>query len=92
MRNPSELLRLLHTSGRLEEAVELTNEYILSAMGYGKEFFGFTQPLAPTSPAFCLPVYAIQRLIDELNIQNVKNVERPFIQVNVYFRFRLYFF
>ncbi|CAH1112722.1 unnamed protein product [Psylliodes chrysocephalus] len=80
MRNPSELLRLLHTSGRLEEAVELTNEYILSAMGYGKEFFGFTQPLAPTSPAFCLPVYAIQRLIDELNIQNVKNVERPFIQ------------
>ncbi|CAG9862053.1 unnamed protein product [Phyllotreta striolata] len=77
-RNPSELLRLLHASGRLEEAVELAKDYILSAMGYGKEEFGFSQPLAPTSPAFCLPVYAIQRLVDELDIQNSMNVEKPY--------------
>ncbi|XP_072392736.1 nuclear pore complex protein Nup160 homolog [Diabrotica undecimpunctata] len=78
VRNPAEFLRLLHGSGRLEEAIEFTSEYILSAMGYGKEFFGFTQPLAPTSPAFCLPVYAIERLIDELKIQNSMSLEQPY--------------
>ncbi|XP_057663813.1 nuclear pore complex protein Nup160 homolog [Diorhabda carinulata] len=80
VRNPAELLRLLHSSGRLEEAIEFVNEYILAALGYGKELFGFAQSLGPTSPAFCLPVYAIQRLIDELDIQNSNNIEQPYLQ------------
>ncbi|KAJ8959900.1 hypothetical protein NQ318_011637 [Aromia moschata] len=78
VRNAAELLRLLHSSGRLAEAVELANDYLLAAMGYGKEFYGFDRPLAPTAPAFCLPVYAIQNLINELDVQNSKSIEKPY--------------
>ncbi|CAH1156010.1 unnamed protein product [Phaedon cochleariae] len=80
LRNASELLRLLHGSGRLEEAVEVANEYLLAALGYGKEFYGFARSVAPAAPAFCLPVYAIRRLIDELDVQNSKNIEQPYLE------------
>ncbi|KAJ8978443.1 hypothetical protein NQ317_017646 [Molorchus minor] len=78
LRNSSELLRLLHSSGRLEEAIELVNDYLLAAMGYGKEYFGFAKPMAPSAPAFCLPVYAISNLIVELDTQNAKSSGYPY--------------
>ncbi|XP_076265249.1 nuclear pore complex protein Nup160 [Rhynchophorus ferrugineus] len=77
-RNAAEFLRLLHTYGRLDEAFEICHEYILAALGYGKELFGFNVPLAPSSPAFCLPVYEIQCFIRELELQNDKDPEKPF--------------
>ncbi|KAG5881796.1 hypothetical protein JTB14_037092 [Gonioctena quinquepunctata] len=80
LRNAPELLRLLHGSGRLEEAIEVANEYLLAALGYGKEFYGFTKPLASTGSTFCLPIYAIQSLIDELDIQNSRSLEQPYIK------------
>lgn len=77
-RNAGELLRLLHESGRLDEAVQLAKDYILAAMGHGKEQFGFVQSMTPTGPPFCLPVYQIQSLVEELHYQNKKEHEKPF--------------
>lgn len=82
LRNAPELLRLLHSSGRLEEAIELVNEYLLAALGYGKEFYGFEKPLVPSALPFCLPVYAIQNLIRELEIQNSKSMDKPYLRVS----------
>ncbi|KAJ8920022.1 hypothetical protein NQ315_011672 [Exocentrus adspersus] len=79
IRNASELLRLLHSCGRLEEAIELVNEYLLAALGYGKELYGFEKPLAPSALPFCLPIYAIQNLIHELHLQNSKTMEKPYV-------------
>lgn len=81
MRNPSELLRLLHGSGRLEEAIEIAQGLLLAALGYGKECYGFQQPMAPSVPAFCLPVYGIQQLIQELEVQNTKQLEKVYQKV-----------
>lgn len=81
MRNPSELLRLLHQSGRLDEAFDLAREYLLAALGYGKELFGFAVPLAPNSLPFCLPVYPVQALIKELELQNQADFDKPFDKV-----------
>ncbi|XP_019873892.2 nuclear pore complex protein Nup160 homolog isoform X2 [Aethina tumida] len=78
-RNAGELLKLLHRTGRLEEAAELTKDYLSAAMGYGKELYGFQTPLTHTSKPFCLAVYAIKNLIDELAIQNSQmNMDPPF--------------
>ncbi|XP_018568434.1 nuclear pore complex protein Nup160 homolog isoform X2 [Anoplophora glabripennis] len=80
LRNAPELLRLLHSSGRLEEAIELVNEYLLAALGYGKEFYGFDKPLVPSALPFCLPVYAIRNLIRELEIQNTQSLDKPYLK------------
>ncbi|XP_050293240.1 nuclear pore complex protein Nup160 homolog [Anthonomus grandis grandis] len=77
-KNPAELLRLLHRSGRLEEAFEVSHEYLLAALGYGKELYGFKMPLAPNSQPFCLPVYEIQALVVELQMQNESDLNKPF--------------
>lgn len=82
LRNAPELLKLLHSSGRLEEAIELAREYLLAALGYGKEFYGFEKPLVPSALPFCLPVYAIRDLIHELEIQNTKSLEKPYLRVS----------
>lgn len=76
--NPAELLKLLHCSGRLEEAYEVGHEYLLAALGYGKELYGFRIPLTPNCNAFCLPVYEIQCLIKELEMQNERDFDKPF--------------
>lgn len=91
MRNPAELLRLLHISGRLEEAIELSEGLLLAALGYGKECYGFEYSMTPTAPPFCLPLYGIQRLIEELEIQNTKNMEKPYLKVSVTFLVENYF-
>lgn len=82
MRNSSELLRLLHSTGRLEEAIEVVQGLLLAALGYGKECYGFQYPMAPSVPAFCLPVYGIQLLIEELEVQNTKSLDKPYVKVN----------
>lgn len=71
-------MNLLHANGRLEDAIELVREYLLAAMGYGKEFYGFKQPLAFNTPPFCLPVYNIMNLLKELQLQNDNNVNKPY--------------
>lgn len=81
LRNPSEILKLLHQSGRLDEAFDLAREYLLAALGYGKELFGFVMPLAPNALPFCLPVYPVQALIKELELQNQADFDKPFEKV-----------
>lgn len=83
MRNPSELLRLLHRSGRLEEAIEIAQGLLLAALGYGKECYGFEVSMAPSVPPFCLPLYGIQLLIEELDIQNSKSLDKPYLSVSL---------
>ncbi|KAH1005345.1 hypothetical protein HUJ04_006346 [Dendroctonus ponderosae] len=78
MRNPGELIKILHRAGRLEEAIEVCHEYLLAALGYGKELYGFKASLAPNAPLFCVPVYPIQALITELRLQNEADFSRPF--------------
>ncbi|CAH2014720.1 unnamed protein product [Acanthoscelides obtectus] len=85
LRNPSELLRLLHASGRLEEASELARELLLAALGYGKEYFGFEKPLSHSATSFALPVHALRALVQELHMHNEmagqeKDEEPPFIK------------
>lgn len=55
---------------------------LLAALGYGKECYGFHYPMAPSVPPFCLPVYGIQQLIEELDIQNAKNLDKPYLKVS----------
>lgn len=83
MRNPSELIRLLHNSGRLEEAIEVSQGLLLAALGYGKECYGFQHSMAPSVPAFCLPVYGVQQLIEELELQNARSLEKPYLKVRI---------
>lgn len=78
-RNPAQLLNLLHANGRLEDCIELVREYLLAAMGYGKEYYGFKEPLAYKTPPMCLPVYNIMNLLKELELQNANNVNKPYI-------------
>lgn len=51
-------------------------------MGYGKENYGFQHPMAPSVPPFCLPVYGIQLLVEELEVQNAKSLEKPYVKVS----------
>lgn len=83
MRNPAELLKILHSSGRLEEAFELCHEYLLAALGYGKELYGFKMPLSPNSSSFCLPIYEIQSLVREFEMQNEDDFDKSFANVSI---------
>ncbi|XP_044262804.1 nuclear pore complex protein Nup160 homolog [Tribolium madens] len=79
-RNPAELFRLLYTSGRLEEAAEIASEYMMAAMGYGKEYYGFAHAMQPTTPAVCLPVRGFITLINQLKLINTNDPEKPFLR------------
>lgn len=62
-------------------------------MGYGKELYGFQTPLTHTSKPFCLAVYAIKNLIDELAIQNSQmNMDPPFEKVCTLIIFTCFYF
>ncbi|KAK4875779.1 hypothetical protein RN001_012201 [Aquatica leii] len=78
LRNPAELLRLYYFSGRLDDAIEVACEYILAALGHGKEYYGFKYALSSMSPPFCLPINIIDSLINELHLQNEHALEKPF--------------
>lgn len=83
-RNPSELLRLYYHNGRLEDAVTLAGEYILAALGYGKELFGFTHAMIPCGPQFGLPVNIIDALLYEIELQNKANATKPLEKVLIF--------
>nr|CAH7729258.1 unnamed protein product [Callosobruchus chinensis] len=85
LRNPAELLRMLHGAGRLEEAFELSRELLLAALGYGKEYFSFERPLSQAAAPFALPLHALRALLQELHIHNEmadqeKDQEPPFLK------------
>ncbi len=67
-RNPSELLRLLHAHGLLEDAANLAVEYISAVLGDGKEYFGLSSSLNAHSSPVWLPVNAIEQLLMELRL------------------------
>ncbi|KAL3269609.1 hypothetical protein HHI36_008672 [Cryptolaemus montrouzieri] len=69
IRNAAELLRLLHRSGRLEEAIDIAKGYMLAIMGHGKEYYGLETSICPTGPVVYCPVGSINNLILELEMQ-----------------------
>lgn len=85
LKNPSELLTLLHHTGRLRDASILARDYLLAVLGHGKEHFGFQHSLTPTGPAFCAPVYKIAMLLEELRTVNMNDPERPLAKVGIIF-------
>lgn len=80
MRNAAELLRLLHATGRLEEAIDVASKYMLAIMGHGKEYYGLKTSMCPTSEVIYCPVAAINNLILELKLQ-IENNNDEFIKV-----------
>ncbi|XP_045475134.1 nuclear pore complex protein Nup160 homolog [Harmonia axyridis] len=75
IRNAAELLRLLHATGRLEEAIDVASKYMLAIMGHGKEYYGLKASMSPTGEVMYCPVGAINNLILELELQIENNNE-----------------
>ncbi|KAK9890753.1 hypothetical protein WA026_012101 [Henosepilachna vigintioctopunctata] len=75
IRNAAELLRLLHCTGRLEEAIDVASKYMLAVMGHGKEYYGLETSICPTGPVVYCPVGVINNLILELKMQVINNNE-----------------
>lgn len=63
LRDAPELLRLLIAYRRLEEATDLSVEYIDAVLGNGKEYFGLSTALHGTSPPVWLPHTTFDRLL-----------------------------
>uniref|UniRef100_A0A1Y1M1R8 Uncharacterized protein n=1 Tax=Photinus pyralis TaxID=7054 RepID=A0A1Y1M1R8_PHOPY len=78
IRNASELFRLYFNNGLVDDAVTIASEYLLAALGHGKEYYGFSHALSPVSPQFNLPLFLIQKLLKELALQNEENPAKPF--------------
>lgn len=76
--NAAELLRLFYFNGLLEEAVKLAKEYLLAALGHGPEHFGLASGIIASETPFCLPLFTIEDLIDEIDSQNKIDLEKPF--------------
>lgn len=74
-RNPTELLRLYVSHGRLIEATELAKEYILAMMNQGGEYFGLRNALHTTLPALCFPVNAVDQLMLNLKLNETEDAE-----------------
>lgn len=63
LRDAPELLRLLIAYKRLEEATDLSMEYIDAVLGKGAEYFGLYSTLHATSPPVWLPHTTFDRLL-----------------------------
>lgn len=74
-RNPTELLRLYVSQGRLVEATDLAKEYVAAMMYQGGEHFGLKNALHPTAPPLCFPANAIDQLILNLKLNESQDVE-----------------
>lgn len=74
-RNPTELLRLYVSHGRLIEATDLAKEYILAMMNQGGEYFGLKNALHSTLPALCFPVNAVDQLLLNLKLNEDQDKE-----------------
>lgn len=84
-KNPSELLTLLHHTGRLRDAAILARDYILAVLGHGKEHFDFKYSMVPTGPPVSTPLYKIAMLLEELRTVNKEHPERPLAKVKLRF-------
>lgn len=73
--NPSELLNLYVSHGRLIEATDLAKEYIAAMTASGGEYFGLKNALHATLPALCLPVNTIDSLLHNLSLNSTENAE-----------------
>lgn len=73
--NPSELLNLYVSHGRLIEATDLAKEYIAAMMASGGEYFGLKNALHATLPALCLPVNTIDSLLHNLRLNSTEDAE-----------------
>ncbi|KAL1443405.1 hypothetical protein MTO96_007488 [Rhipicephalus appendiculatus] len=62
-RDAPELLRLLIAYSRLEEATDISIEYVDAVLGKGKEYFGLTSALHASSPPVWLPHTTFDRLL-----------------------------
>lgn len=75
MSNPSEMLYLFVSSGRLIEATDLAIEYIKAMLGQGFEYFGLRNALHSTKPALCFPINTIDLLLYGLKINSSQDDE-----------------
>lgn len=75
MGNPSEMLYLFVSSGRLIEATDLAIEYIKAMLGQGFEYFGLRNALHSTKPALCFPINTIDLLLYGLKINSGEDEE-----------------
>lgn len=73
--NPSELLNLYVSHGRLIEATDLAKEYIAAMTASGGEYFGLKNALHATLPALCLPVNTIDSLLHNLSLNSTEDAE-----------------
>lgn len=73
--NPSELLNLYLSHGRLIEATDLAKEYIAAMTATGGEYFGLKNALHATLPALCLPVNTIDSLLHNLSLNSTEDAE-----------------
>ena len=89
MKDCSELIRVYHQLGYIEQAGEIAIQYITAVMGDGAEYFGLSGGLTPTSPPAWVPWTVLDRLVLELRENRehpgVRNVlERLQATVDVY--------
>lgn len=73
--NPSELLNLFVSHGRLIEACDFAKEYIAAMTASGGEYFGLKNALHATLPALCLPVNTIDSLLHNLSLNSTEDAE-----------------
>lgn len=74
-RNPTELLMLLVTNGRLLEASELAVALITAMMRVGGEYFGLANSLHILRPPLCFPVNAVDLLLHGLKLNRHQDHE-----------------
>lgn len=73
--NPSELLHLYVSHGRLIEATDLAKEYIAAMTNTGGEYFGLKNALHEATPALCFPVNTIDLLLHNLKLNSADDKE-----------------
>lgn len=79
-RDAPELLRLLIAYSRLEEATDISVEYIDAVLGKGKEYFGLTSALHASSPPVWLPHTTFDRLL--VALKSSANMESEHQKLN----------
>ncbi|XP_037527796.1 nuclear pore complex protein Nup160 [Rhipicephalus sanguineus] len=79
-RDAPELLRLLMVYSRLEEATDISIEYVDAVLGKGKEYFGLTSALHASSPPVWLPHTTFDRLL--VALKSSANTESQYQKLN----------
>ena len=53
---------------------------MMAALGYGKEYYGFTHAMQAPKPAVCLPIRGFIALMNQLKLINGSDPEQPFLR------------